>query len=45
MREILDEIASPQVIIVSHDKELESFADQIYRVVKDHGESKVLVAD
>jgi exonuclease SbcC len=45
MREILDEIESPQVIIVSHDKELESFADQIYRVVKDHGESKVLVAD
>jgi exonuclease SbcC len=44
MREILDEIESPQVIIVSHDKELESFADQIYRVVKERGESKVLVA-
>ncbi|MGA2199828.1 MAG: SMC family ATPase [Nitrososphaerales archaeon] len=45
MREILDEIESPQVIIVSHDKELESFADQTYRVVKDHGESKVLVSN
>jgi DNA repair protein SbcC/Rad50 len=44
MREILDEIESPQVIIVSHDKELESFADQIYRVVKEEGESKVLVS-
>jgi exonuclease SbcC len=44
MREILDEIESPQVIIVSHDKELESFADQIYRVVKEGGESKVVVA-
>jgi exonuclease SbcC len=45
MREILDEIESPQVIIVSHDKELESFADQIYRVVKERGESKVLAAE
>jgi exonuclease SbcC len=45
MREILDEIESPQVIIVSHDKELESFADQTYRVVKDHGESKVLASN
>jgi exonuclease SbcC len=44
MREILDEIESPQVIIVSHDKELESFADQIYKVIKERGESKVLVA-
>jgi exonuclease SbcC len=44
MREILDEIESPQVIIVSHDKELESFADQIFRVVKERGESKVSVA-
>jgi exonuclease SbcC len=41
MREILDEIANPQVIIVSHERELESFADQIYRVEKVHGESKI----
>lgn len=41
MREILDEIANPQVIIVSHERELESFADQIYRVVKVEGESKI----
>ena len=41
MREILDEMANPQVIIVSHERELESFADQIYRVVKVQGESKI----
>jgi exonuclease SbcC len=41
VREILDEIANPQVIIVSHERELESFADQIFRVVKVQGESKI----
>jgi DNA repair protein SbcC/Rad50 len=41
MREILDDMANPQVIIVSHERELESFADQIYRVVKVQGESKI----
>jgi exonuclease SbcC len=41
VREVLDEIGSPQVIIVSHDKELESFADQIIRVDKVDGESRV----
>jgi exonuclease SbcC len=41
MREILDEMANPQVIIVSHERELESFADQIYRVAKVQGESKI----
>jgi len=42
VREVLDEIQSPQVIIVSHEKELESFADQVFRVTKIQGESKVL---
>ncbi len=41
VREILDDIGSPQMVIVSHEKELESFADQIFRVTKAHGESKV----
>ncbi len=41
VREILDEVGCPQIIIVSHEKELESFADQIYRVTKSHGESRV----
>ena len=34
VREILDEMANPQVIIVSHERELESMADQVYRVAK-----------
>ena len=41
VREVLDEVACPQVIIVSHDKELESFADQIFRVVKSGDESSI----
>jgi exonuclease SbcC len=41
VREILDEMANPQVIIVSHERDLESFADQIYRVAKVQGESKI----
>ena len=43
VREVLDEVGCPQVIIVSHDKELESFADQIFRVVKAGDESSVTV--
>ncbi len=41
VREILDEVDCPQIVIVSHEKELESFADQIFRVTKSHGESRV----
>jgi exonuclease SbcC len=41
VREVLDEVGSPQVILVSHDKELESFADQIFRVEKTGSESMV----
>lgn len=41
VREVLDEIQSPQVIIVSHEKELESFADQVFRITKVHGESRI----
>lgn len=41
VREILDEMANPQVIIVSHERELESMADQVYRVAKVDGESKI----
>lgn len=41
VREVLDEVQCPQVIIVSHDKELESFADQIFRVEKRGSESTV----
>jgi DNA repair protein SbcC/Rad50 len=41
VREILDEIQSPQIVLVSHEKELESFADQIFKVSKTNGESSV----
>ncbi len=41
VREVLDEVGCPQIIIVSHDKELESFADQIFRVDKSGSESAV----
>jgi exonuclease SbcC len=41
VREILDEIKNPQVILVSHETELESFADQIVKVSKRNGESFV----
>jgi exonuclease SbcC len=42
VRDILDELQCPQVILVSHEKELESFADHVYRVVKDNGVSEIL---
>ena len=41
VREVLDDVGCPQVVIVSHDKELESFADQIFRVEKTGSESSV----
>ena len=41
VREILDEIKNPQVILVSHETELESFADQVIKVSKINGESKI----
>jgi exonuclease SbcC len=44
IREILDEIQCPQIIIVSHEKELESFADQVLRVEKKQGASEIKMA-
>lgn len=41
MREILRELACSQVIIVSHENELESFVDRIYKVRKEAGRSIV----
>ena len=41
IREILNEIQCPQVILVSHENELESFADQILKVQKVQGTSKI----
>jgi exonuclease SbcC len=41
VREVLDDVACPQMIVVSHEKELESFADQIFRISKARGESLI----
>jgi exonuclease SbcC len=44
IRDILDELKCPQVVIVSHERELESFADQVMRVEKKDGVSQVRTA-
>ncbi len=41
IRDILHELQCPQVVLVSHETELESFADQIIRVDKANGKSKI----
>ena len=41
VREILDELNCPQIVLVSHESELESFANHIIRVEKIAGISKV----
>jgi len=41
VREILDELNCPQIVLVSHESELESFANHIIRVEKTAGISKV----
>lgn len=42
MRDILDELQCDQVIIVSHEKELEAFVDNIIEVRKEGSVSKVI---
>ena len=42
MRGLLEELNSRQVILVSHEKELESMADHIYKVEKRNGTSMVI---
>jgi exonuclease SbcC len=44
VREILDELQCPQVIMVSHEKELESFADHVFRVEKRESVSEIKTA-
>ena len=41
VRDVLREVRAPQLIIVSHERELEGFADHVFRVVKENGESRV----
>lgn len=42
IREVLDEINIPQVIIVSHEPKIESFVDSIVRIQKDEHVSSVV---
>lgn len=41
IRDILKELQCPQIVIVSHEKELENFADQVFKVTKVNGVSSV----
>ncbi len=44
VREILNELKCPQVIMVSHENELESFADHTFKVEKMQGTSEIRTA-
>lgn len=41
VRDVLTELNCPQVILVSHERELEAFADHVYRVERTNGASRV----
>jgi len=41
VRDILTELRCPQIIMVSHERELESFADQIFQITKTGGISRI----
>jgi len=42
MGAVLEQLEADQIVMVSHERELESFADRVYRVVKVAGKSSVL---
>ena len=41
VRELLDELHSQQIILVSHEKELETYVDNVFLVSKSEGHSRV----
>jgi exonuclease SbcC len=41
IRDILNELRCPQVVIVSHERELEGCADNIFKIQRTHGVSSV----
>lgn len=45
VRDILDELNCPQIIIVSHERELRSFANNVFRVEKVDGNSRVTLME
>ncbi|MGI0056743.1 MAG: AAA family ATPase [Nitrosarchaeum sp.] len=42
IREVLDELKSEQIILVSHEKELETYVDNIFQISKQDGISKIV---
>ncbi|MEX2191966.1 MAG: SMC family ATPase [Nitrosarchaeum sp.] len=42
IREVLDELKSEQIILVSHEKELETYVDNIFQISKQDGISKII---
>ena len=41
IRDLLDELKSEQIILVSHEKELETYVDNIYQISKEMGISRI----
>ena len=41
IRELLDELKSEQIILVSHEKELETYVDNIFQISKESGIYKI----
>lgn len=41
MRQVLQEAGAQQVLLVSHERELEALCDQVFQVEKHHGESRI----
>jgi len=41
IREVLDELKSQQIVLVSHEKELETYVDNIFQISKEDGISKI----
>jgi len=42
VRDVLQELKSQQIILVSHEKELETYVDNIFQITKQEGISKVV---
>jgi exonuclease SbcC len=42
IRDILEELRFPQVILVSHERELEGFADHVFKIQKSGGISEIV---
>ncbi|PIY89158.1 MAG: hypothetical protein COY74_06605, partial [Nitrosopumilales archaeon CG_4_10_14_0_8_um_filter_34_8] len=42
IREVLDELKSEQIILVSHEKELETYVDNVFQISKQDGVSKIV---